>query len=1074
VAARGERVRRVLGIEPGEVRVLVAGALALFLIEWAAVSVTNVAETLFLKRIGVERLPIVFLVNSLLLAGTSVGVGRLAARGDQGRLLRRILVLLGAVLLPLWLMVVAQATSAYALLVILAKQLDAIGVLVFWTALGGLVSGRQGKRLFGLITAGGTLGTICGSFTSAPLGRTLGIATLLPIATVLLGLGALATRPLRRLQPPRVRRTAGPRREEAAARRFRSLWQGWLFRVLVVSSLLAGMLGPMLYFEFSYVADLATRGATGEQRLLDLYSVIRGWINVGVLAIQVIGTSALFRWLGVPLAAAVSPVIYLLGMAGLALRTSLTAGVGAMAGATLQDHAVYDPAQRILLTLFPERVRATVTTLVDGAVKRVGGVAGNLIVLGILAVGTPQLVGWIGLPVAGLWLLLAALLWWHYPTLLLEMAGSERAGAGGTMPLAALLDASTLRGLGPSLVAPDLARCRAACALVVEAPPSRAVATLAHALAGAPPANRRVLITALDRILEHAPVLSTQAAQEVAALLAAPDGLDPIDRANLVQAYARLLGPAATAAEWRPVLEAAASDEREAVRVAAVAALCRHEGGGDLEAVFASALASDDAATRQIVREELRAELLRPDAEPGSVDGGRHLERLAAQMAHPEDRPHAVLALAEVADRHHERMAPYAAALLAHREDADARVRTAVLRFVGAARLADEAGWAARRLAAADAAEAAAAEAALQALGPAAVEALCATLRSGRLAARARALPILRAMPDEEAGLQDLVDREVETSLRLLVQAQALSAGGVSNLVLRRLRERIDESAHTALLLLAAALDDERIGRTSELLRHAGGGRDRAVVLEALEAVLPADEALRLLPLLDHERPRAIAARVARTLGSRPPSFDEAVAAVLADGDRLTAALLAGTLDATTRARLRLDPGRAAVSYEAGATGVAPDIETLLHLRSLDLFERLTTQQLAELAGAVKEVTFDAGAAIVTEGEFSDGLFVVMGGEVLLTKAGIALRTLRSRDFFGEMALLDGETRSATATAIAPARLLWLSRDAVLRIMEEQPAIAIAICQTLSRRVRDLLEDRARLEPKAPARATRD
>ena len=213
---------------------------------------------------------------------------------------------------------------------------------------------------------------------------------------------------------------------------------------------------------------------------------------------------------------------------------------------------------------------------------------------------------------------------------------------------------------------------------------------------------------------------------------------------------------------------------------------------------------------------------------------------------------------------------------------------------------------------------------------------------------------------------------------------------------------------------------------------------------------------------------------MARTLGSRPPSFDEAVAAVLADGDPLTAALLAGTLDAATRARLRLDPGRGAVPYEARATGVAPDIETLLHLRSLDLFERLTTQQLAELAGAVKEVTFAAGAAIVTEGEFSDGLFVVMGGEVLLTKAGIALRTLRSRDFFGEMALLDGETRSATATAISPARLLWLSRDAVLRIMEEQPAIAIAICQTLSRRVRDLLEDRARLEPKAPARATRD
>ena len=102
MAARAERWQR-LGIEPGEERILLAGVATLFLVEWAAVSVTNVAETFFLKRIGVERLPIVFLVNSFLLAATSVAVGRLAARADQRLLLRRVLVLLGLLLLPLWL-----------------------------------------------------------------------------------------------------------------------------------------------------------------------------------------------------------------------------------------------------------------------------------------------------------------------------------------------------------------------------------------------------------------------------------------------------------------------------------------------------------------------------------------------------------------------------------------------------------------------------------------------------------------------------------------------------------------------------------------------------------------------------------------------------------------------------------------------------------------------------------------------------------------------------------------------------------------------------------------------------------
>jgi CRP-like cAMP-binding protein len=145
------------------------------------------------------------------------------------------------------------------------------------------------------------------------------------------------------------------------------------------------------------------------------------------------------------------------------------------------------------------------------------------------------------------------------------------------------------------------------------------------------------------------------------------------------------------------------------------------------------------------------------------------------------------------------------------------------------------------------------------------------------------------------------------------------------------------------------------------------------------------------------------------------------------------------------------------------------DVEKLLHLRSLDLFERLTTQHLADLAAAVEEVTYPAGQAIVTEGQVADGLFIIVAGEVLVTKAGVILRRLSTREFFGEMALLDAGPRSATVTAVDTVRLLRLSRDAVLQIMEEQPAIAIAVCQTLSRRLRDLLEEHARLEPRGHA-----
>src|SRR5262249_59711928 len=88
-------------------------------------------------------------------------------------------------------------------------------------------------------------------------------------------------------------------------------------------------------------------------------------------------------------------------------------------------------------------------------------------------------------------------------------------------------------------------------------------------------------------------------------------------------------------------------------------------------------------------------------------------------------------------------------------------------------------------------------------------------------------------------------------------------------------------------------------------------------------------------------------------------------------------------------------------------------------------------------AAGVREVRFPAGATIVTEGEFGDELFVIKSGEVLVTKGGVVLRTARAGEFFGEVAFLDGGMRSATGTAVGAVHLLWLSREGVLRMVED-------------------------------------
>jgi AAA family ATP:ADP antiporter len=474
------RVARALGIERGEERVLAWSAAALFAVSWASISVANVADTFFLKRVGVDRLPWVFLLNSVLLTGTTFVVGRLALRYEPRRLLIATLGFLAVALVPLWMLVVGNVTSAFVLLVLAAKQLDAITLVVFWTAVGSLVSGRQGKRLFARISAGGTLGAIAGSFTSGWLGRTFGIDTLLPIASVTMLFGIAASVPLLRRQRARFHRVGpGPVLvDDDAGRRLGPLWRaGALFRVLVLASLLAGILGPILYFEFAFVADQATQGHGGEQRLLDLYALFRGWLNVGVLLIQIVGTPAVFRRLGVPLASALSPLIYFLGLVGLSVQLSLAAGVAAVAGANLQDHAVYDPAQRILVTLFPERVRAAVTTLIDGPVST-SAVLGNLVIIAALYFAGPVL----GRGFAGL------------TSRRREPSSRSSSGASIRLPpqvatarhndfedprrCTELLDGGTVRLLRRQ-VATRPERCRAACDILSRGDPARAVRALA-------------------------------------------------------------------------------------------------------------------------------------------------------------------------------------------------------------------------------------------------------------------------------------------------------------------------------------------------------------------------------------------------------------------------------------------------------------------------------------------------------------------------------------------------------------------------------------------------------------------
>lgn len=129
-------------------------------------------------------------------------------------------------------------------------------------------------------------------------------------------------------------------------------------------------------------------------------------------------------------------------------------------------------------------------------------------------------------------------------------------------------------------------------------------------------------------------------------------------------------------------------------------------------------------------------------------------------------------------------------------------------------------------------------------------------------------------------------------------------------------------------------------------------------------------------------------------------------------------------------------------------------------LKGVDLFSPLDDNQIALLAPMAHERTYEKGEAILFEDDDShQGFFLIYEGEVKVVLTSLdgketILASLKEGDFFGEMALLDGEPRSATVRAVEPSRLLSIRRDDFLQFLRRHPDVGLVLLAEMSKRLR--------------------
>ncbi len=140
-------------------------------------------------------------------------------------------------------------------------------------------------------------------------------------------------------------------------------------------------------------------------------------------------------------------------------------------------------------------------------------------------------------------------------------------------------------------------------------------------------------------------------------------------------------------------------------------------------------------------------------------------------------------------------------------------------------------------------------------------------------------------------------------------------------------------------------------------------------------------------------------------------------------------------------------------------TAADPTTSRMDRLREVSLFRELGQRELAEVAGAATERRYPKSAPLFEAGDPADALHVIVSGAVKVFQRSAdgrekTLAILGPGDCLGEVALLDGGSRSASAQTMAETQLLSLPRAAFSQALKRQPVMAEKLLALLAKRLR--------------------
>jgi HEAT repeat protein len=886
--------------------------------------------------------------------------------------------------------------------------LSAVQVLVLthaWDYASSMLTGRQAKRMLPMIGVGASLGAIAGGTGVAPAALRMGTSNLLWISVALLVAGLpllwLVDEPTREIEDQGSQRNPVLVFLKRSGQGFRAVGHSRLLRLLAMALVALTMTGTLIDLQLKF----AIQEAFGQDRITAIYGLMSAGIGTGTLILQLWAGRVLFPKFGVSFAAMLHGGALVLAAGGTAIFGGLAMLIIAQAMDDILQFSLQKPVEQISLLPFPGRVKSAALATLGGVLRPLSKAAGGGIALALAT--RPQFLPLATIASASLAVAAYSRHRERYMTALENALALHAVDLSEPQYVPLVVDKSTLAIIDRGLADEDPTVVIFSTTMLEQLPAEDALPRLTQLLGHEVAEVRAEAAAVLGRIdtpLDFATGMS------IAARLAEEDVAYVL--ASLLESIGHVGGIEPDGI--RRFLEHEDAD----VQRAALVAMSRLGWVGTeerLHSMLTGASSSDKALACHAVGDlgltafmsDLADVVDDTAARPASLDA---LARLG------ED---AVPLLADVLDRRELPLPLRRTVITALATIKGPLARTTLLGLVNE-----------------------------PALGPAALHSL------GRMRVGQGMAPV------EEGELRTVLREEMRKGLLLSAVATILrnrAEGPRDSFIAAELRGLHERSVYRVLKILALSYDAARINRISSALISDNPAR-RSNALELLEGTVSGPSALVVMPFLDVVAEGMPLHRVVELLPKGRELQKAPAESLLDEADWWARALALHYLGRDDEVSI---PGQSkdeeSENEEAEDADMMPLIEKVMILKGSEFFRNFPGSDLAGIAAMADVVHAQADEVIFDQGDDGDAFYMVVRGSILITRGATRLATLGSREGFGEMAILDGEARSATATAAEDTTLLRLDRDSFDQVIEQNPVVARGVYRVLTERLRNTL-----------------